>query len=98
MLVSVDLNLTCFIRSDVTLNPGQVDFGVVNRSTNPKIELVLAYAGGQADWAVSEMKTISDHMVAELREQGRSPGGQVSYVLTATLKPSAPVGFFKDQI
>ncbi len=37
-------------------------------------------------------------MVAELREQGRSAGGQVNYVLTATLKPSAPVGFFKDEI
>jgi Protein of unknown function (DUF1573) len=96
--VSVDLNLTCFIRSDVTLNPGQVDFGVVNRSTKPKLDLVLTYAGGQADWAVTEMKTISDHVVAELREQGRSPGGQVSYVLSATLKPSAPVGFFKDEI
>ena len=95
---SVDLNITCFIRSDVTLNPGQVDFGVVNRSKGPKLELALTYAGGQANWAVTEMKTISDHVVAELREQGRSPGGQVNYVLTATLKPSAPVGVFKDQI
>jgi Protein of unknown function (DUF1573) len=96
--VSVDLNFSCFIRSDVTLNPGQVDFGVTNRSTRPKLELTLTYAGGQADWAVSEMKTISDHIVAELREQNRSPGGQVTYLLTATLKPSAPIGFFKDEI
>jgi Protein of unknown function (DUF1573) len=96
--VSVDLNLSCFIRSDVTLNPGQVDFGAVNRSTRPKLELTLTYAGGRADWAVSEMKTISDHIVAELREQNRSAGGQVTYLLTATLKPSAPIGFFKDEI
>jgi Protein of unknown function (DUF1573) len=95
---SVDLNITCFIRTDVTLNPGQVDFGVVNRSKNPKLELSLAYSGAQPNWAVTEMRTISDHMVAELKEQGRSPGGQVNYVLTATLKPSAPVGIFKDEI
>jgi hypothetical protein len=95
---SVDLNLSCFIRTDVMLNPGQVDFGVVNRSTRPKVELSLAYSGGQADWAVSSMRTISDHIVAELRELGRSPGGQVNYQLTATLKPSAPIGFFKDEI
>jgi hypothetical protein len=94
----IDLNLTCFIRSDVMLNPGQVDFGVVNRSNRPKVELTLAYSGAQVDWAVTEMKTISDHMVAELREQGRSPGGQVNYLLTATLKSSAPVGIFKDEI
>jgi len=96
--VEVELNLTCFIRADLTLTPGQVDFGIVNRSTRPKLELNLAYAGGRADWAVTEMGTISDHIVAELREQGRSPGGQVNYLLTATLKPSAPIGFFKDEI
>jgi hypothetical protein len=95
---SVDLGITCFIRSDVTLNPGQVDFGVVNRSKGSKLELTLAYAGGVPNWAVTEMRTISDHMVAELKEQGRSPGGQVNYLLTATLKPSAPVGIFKDEI
>ena len=97
-VAEVDLNLSCFIRGDLTLNPGQVDFGVVNRSGKPKVELMLTYAGGQPDWAVLKMGTISDHLVAELREAGRSPGGQVSYQLSATLRPSAPVGFFKDEI
>ena len=94
----IDLSLTCFIRGDLTLNPGQVDFGVVNRSAKPKVELTLNYAGGRPDWAISEMATISDHIVAEVREQSRSAGGQASYLLTATLKPSAPIGFFKDEI
>ena len=95
---SVDLNITCFIKTDVTLNPGQVDFGVVNRSKGPKLDLTLSYAGAVPNWAVTEMRTISDHIVAELKEQGRSPGGQVTYALSATLKPSAPVGVFKDEI
>jgi len=95
---SVDLGISCFIRTDVTLTPGQVDFGVVNRSKNPRLELTMAYTGAQPNWAVTEMRTISDHVVAELKEQGRSPGGSVNYLLTATLKPSAPVGIFKDQI
>lgn len=97
-VATVDLDLTCFIRGDLTLNPGQVDFGVVNRSSRPKIELSMSYVGGQPDWAVQKMGTISDHVFAELKEAGRSPGGQVNYQLTATLKPSAPVGFFKDEI
>ena len=25
--VEVDLNLTCFIRGDIVMNPGQIDFG-----------------------------------------------------------------------
>ncbi|WP_435015947.1 DUF1573 domain-containing protein [Tundrisphaera sp. TA3] len=93
----IDLNLTCFIRGDLTLTPGQVDFGVANRSTNPTRELTLSYAGGQADWAILEVKTISDHIVGRLQESGRSPGGQVNYVLTATLRPSAPIGFLRDE-
>ena len=95
---AVDLNITCFIRSDVMLTPGQVDFGVVNRSKGPKLDLSLTYSGAQPNWAVTEMKTVSDHIVAELRENGRSPGGQVNYILSATLKPTAPVGVFKDEI
>ena len=74
------------IRGDLTLTPGQVDFGVANRSTSPTRELTLSYAGGQADWTIREVKTISDHIVGRLQETGRSPGGQVNYVLTATLK------------
>jgi hypothetical protein len=97
-VAEVDLNLTCFIRGDLTLTPGQIDFGVVNRSARPKVELALTYAGGQPDWAVQKMGTITDHIVAELKEVGRSPGGQVNYQLSALLKPSAPVGFFKDEI
>jgi hypothetical protein len=94
----VDLNLKCFIRSDVTLNPGQGDFGVVNRSTKPAVDLTLAYAGGQADWAITKMQTLSPHITARLSEQTRSGSGAVNYSLSVTLNPTAPVGFFKDEV
>ena len=97
-VASVDLGITCFIRSDVMLNPGQVDFGVVNRSKEPKLDLSLNYSGATPNWAVTDMVTMSDHIVAKLTEQGRSPGGGVNYQLSVTLKPSAPVGIFKDEI
>ena len=35
VFVEVDLNLTCFIRGDILMNPGQVDFGTLRRS--PKL-------------------------------------------------------------
>jgi hypothetical protein len=95
---NVNLDLTCFIKTDVSLTPGQVDFGTVNRTTEPKLELTLNYTGGQADWAITKANTVSDHIVAELHEKGRSPGGQVSYSLTVNLKPSAPIGYFKDEV
>ncbi len=95
--VEVDLNLNCFIRGDVMLNPGQVDLQVVPRGSSPSMNLTLSYYGGQPNWAVTKLTTISEHVTAQLREQTRQ-GGVVQYQLTATLNPSAPAGYFKDEI
>src|SRR3954453_18333615 len=48
--VEVDLNLSCFIRGDIVLTPGQVHFGNVQRSSHPSITLTLVYAGAQPNW------------------------------------------------
>lgn len=95
----VDLNLTSFIRTDLVTNPGSVDFGVVNRSGEPKVTIRVSYAGGRPDWAITKMQTVSANVVARAVELSRSPGGQVEYELTATLKPGAiEPGNFKDEI
>ena len=94
----VDLNLTCFIRGDLTLTPGQVDFGIAQRSSKPTSTLTLSYAGGVPNWGITKMMTQSAHVAAKLQEQGRSVDGQVSYQLFVTLNPSVPNGYFKDQV
>lgn len=94
----VDYSTTCFIQGELTLSPGVVDFGVVNRSAGAKATLTLNYTGARPDWAIMSAWTISEHIKAELTETGRSPGGAVTYQLTASLFPTAPVGSFKDEI
>jgi hypothetical protein len=94
----VDLNLTCFIRGDITLNPGQVDFGIVSHGNNPSATLQLTYSGGQPNWGIIKMQTQTGQVTAKVQEQGRSADGQVQYLLTASLNPSASNGFFRDQI
>ena|SRR5579864_3603256 len=94
----VELNLTCFIRGDVLMSPGQFDFGVVSHKTKPTLTMVLTYAGSQSNWAVTKMQTLSANVSAQLREIGSSPGGQAQYQITATLNPSVPNGYFKDEI
>ncbi|MBX6315969.1 MAG: DUF1573 domain-containing protein [Isosphaeraceae bacterium] len=93
----VDLDLTCFIRGDVVLNPGQVDFGVVPRGSKPTATLNLTYAGGRPNWGITKVHTISAHVSAKLTEVSRQ-GGTVQYQLVATLSPTAPSGYFKDEI
>src|SRR4051812_42523411 len=55
----VDLNLSCFIRGDITLTPGVADFGIVSRSpgSKPTVTLSLTYAGGQPNWGITRMQT-----------------------------------------
>src|SRR3954454_15158604 len=66
--VRVDLNLSCFIRGDIVMNPGQIHFGIVRRSDKmPTASLTLTYAGGRSDWEISKMKTQSSRIKAELR-------------------------------
>jgi hypothetical protein len=95
--LEIDLDLTCFIRGDVTLTPGAVDFGVVARTARPTATLNLSYAGGQPDWQVNRMETVSPAVTATLQELSRSEGA-VQYQILATLNPSAPPGFFKDEL
>src|SRR5581483_2944009 len=39
--IEVDLNLSCFIRGDITLNPGVIDFGTVQRAAGNTVNLTL---------------------------------------------------------
>lgn len=94
----IDFRLNCFIRGDLTLTPGEVNFGVVNRSGGKAEGISLLYVGAQTDWAVTKMQTLSNHVTARLTEQPRSAGSPITYALSVTLNPSAPVGILKDEI
>jgi hypothetical protein len=94
-----DLTVTCFIRGDVLLSPGAVEFGTVNRTSGATQLLTLSYVGGQTNWGVLKLTTLTDHVAARLEEiPGTRTAGSVQYRLTAALKPTAPVGYFKDEI
>ncbi len=95
----VHLNVTCYIRGDITLVPGQLDFGVVRRSEKlPSTSLTLTYAGGRSDWAITAMKTHTPKVKAEAKEQIRTSNGPIQWLITATLQPELSNGTFKDEI
>ncbi len=97
--VEVDLNLTCYIRSDIVTNPGQLDFGIVRRSAKlPSTSLTMTYAGGRSDWSIQQMKTQTAKVKAEAKEIGRTADGQINWLITATLQPAVTTGYFKDEL
>jgi Protein of unknown function (DUF1573) len=97
--VEVDLNMTCFIRGDVTLNPGQIDFGTVRRSEKlPSAVLTLTYNGGRPGWEIAEMKTQSAKIKAVAERLNRSAGALVQWTVSVALQPGITNGYFKDEI
>jgi hypothetical protein len=95
----IDLNMTCFIRGDITMSPGQIDFGTVRPVGQlPSSTLVMTYAGGRSAWEITDMKTQTAQVKAIAREMDRSADGQVRWLITATLQPGLSIGFFKDEI
>jgi Protein of unknown function (DUF1573) len=99
VVTEVDLNMNCFIRADITLSPGLVDFGVVRPSQQAAATaLTLNYAGGRPGWEIADMKTQSASVKAVAKELGRTADGRIQWQVTATLEPGLQNGFFRDEI
>jgi hypothetical protein len=95
----VDLDMNCFIRSDITMAPGLIDFGVVRPSEkSATAALTLSYSGGRSNWEIADMKTQSAKVKAVAKELGRTALGQIQWHVTATLEPGVANGYFKDEI
>jgi hypothetical protein len=93
-----DLKLDCFIRSDVMLNPGGFDFGVIPRGSERSLTLNLSYYGSRPDWKITGLTTLSDDVTAQLRPLGHSSSGAAQFQLTATVRSTAPAGYLRDEI
>jgi|GEM_PF-493830 len=95
----IDLNFTAFIRSEITLEPGQADFGVVPRGSGATLKMRLAYNGKRADWQVTRMRTQRAGIKATLDPRPRTKvSDPIEYDLTIALNPAVPAGPYKDEI
>jgi Protein of unknown function (DUF1573) len=83
-------------RLDVVFNPGEIDFGHVPHGQALSKIIDVEYAGTQA-WAVSTIfKSASAPF--ELKVEELPNRGIKGYRISATLKPDAPPGPFKQEV
>lgn len=94
---SIDLNMNCFIRGDVLLTPGLLEFGPVKRTASPSQTLTMQYLGGNPDFRITGSQHNSPRLNVKINEQTRA-GGQVTYAINANLTSESKLGFYKDQI
>ena len=92
----VQLRVHGNIRGDVVFEPGSVDFETLDQGETAERTLQIAHAG-RSSWEVTDVRSVSDHLEAELIERQRR-SGKVTYELVVRLLPSAPPGFLKEQL
>lgn len=82
-------------RTDVTLNPGAINFGIVPRGQAVQAALDIDYAGVQ-NWQVTGSAKNELFEVGYV-EKYRQPG-RTGYRVTLTLKQDAPAGSYKQEL
>ncbi len=92
----VQLRVDGFIRTDVVMTPGGIEFGSLDEGAEVEKQLDVRYAG-RNDWKITEIKCSNPNLVATATETLRQ-GGQVSYRVSVKLKPGAPAGYLQDQV
>jgi uncharacterized protein DUF1573 len=92
----VQLQVAGYIRTDVVLDPGFVDFGNVDQGGTSEKKINIAYAGRDT-WKIVDVQSANRYLEAQLVENSRG-SGQVSYQLAVRLKGDAPVGYLKDHL
>jgi hypothetical protein len=92
----VRLGVGSTILSDLVLNPGTIDFGVVARGQAPSQVLTIERVDVPS-WRIERMVSTCRVIDANVVETSRK-GPIVSYQLTVSLKPDAPAGAVRDEI
>ncbi len=90
------LNVSGYIRSDVVLNPGSVQFGEVSQGEPARQKLNINYAGNNS-WKIVDIRSANPFLKA-VAKQKRRENGQVSYDVLVELSEDADPGYFKDQL
>lgn len=93
---TVRIPIHVYIRSDVVIQPGAVEFGSVDLGAGATQRLSIAYAG-RDDWQIREVRCNREMLKAAVQEKHRG-GGRVDYELVVQLDPAAPEGTFRDQL
>ncbi len=92
----VQLHVQSYIRSDVVVQPGAVQFGSVHQGATPERRLTVSYAG-RGDWKIERIECENPFLETQLTESGRT-AGQVTYDLVVRLTSDSPVGYLRDQL
>jgi hypothetical protein len=91
---TVQLFVSGYIRPDVVLTPGSIEFGAVSEGATSERIMQLEYTG-HPGWALMKVERSQPFIYAKA-EEIRREHGDVVYRITAALKEDSPVGYIRD--
>jgi hypothetical protein len=101
----VQIPVQVYIRSDVVLSPGSINFGEVEQGTAPSRTLSVAYAFNQFNgiptWSITGVKDAGPYLKAKAVQKPNTQnydGTVINYDLEVALLPTAPVGKIRQEI
>ena len=92
----ITLNVKGYIRTDIVLDPSQVNFGSVGEGETSAKKIRIQYAG-RNDWKITGANSVSPYLTADVKEISRS-AGRATYELEVQLKEGAPAGYLQNQL
>lgn len=92
----VQVHIHAYIRRDVVVLPGEVQFGSVTQGTAAVQKVSISYAG-RDDWQIEGIEKSNPYLECQLAEVSRGEG-KVKYNLNVALKSNAPAGYIQDQL
>ncbi len=86
------------IRSDIVMEPGEVQFGGVDVGTSKSVDVKVSYQGTtNRDWQITDVRSTNQNLAVKLTPQ-KDSAGRTIYTMAVRLKDDAPVGDFNDEI
>ncbi len=93
---TVVLDVKGYIRTDIVLDPSQVNLGSVAEGDTADKKIRIDHAG-RSDWKITGVTANSPYLSASVKELSRS-ASRVSYELDVQLKEGAPKGYLTDEL
>lgn len=93
---TIRIPISAYIRPDVVIEPGGVNFGSVDVGAGAEQRVRVSYAG-RSDWHITRVETASPYLQAQAVETSRS-AGTVRYDLIVRVTPQAPLGQLLDKV
>lgn len=90
------LQVRTFIRDDVVLNPGSIEFGAINQGSAAEQRLAIGLAA-ENGWRITGVKSDNPHLSGQVA-QVSSDSGQTVYHLTVRLDGKVPAGYLRDHV